>query len=291
MFSRAGVLKRYWYKFTDEDLAVKLQSVLGKDTTLGSDKLRTLLMVVLRNATTDSPWPLSNNPGAKYNDRSRKNCNLDLPLWQIVRGSTAAPTYFPPEIVDVGGQEFVFVDGGVTMFNNPAFQLFKMATLEPYKVNWQTGSDKMLLISVGTGSSNCPDAHLRTSEMGLLYTASNVPTALMYAAQVEQDVLCRVFGKTLAGCAIDREVGDLKQVAGPVDGKLFTYARYNAELTREGLDQLGLPGIQPEQVRKLDSVDFIGEMQEVGKKVGEVEVSGEHFTDFPASARSQTAGR
>ena len=80
-------------------------------------------MMVMRNATTDSPWPLSNNPKAKYNDAARADCNLKLPLWQLVRASTAAPTYFPPEVVRVG-RDFIFVDGAVTMYNNPAFQLF-----------------------------------------------------------------------------------------------------------------------------------------------------------------------
>ena len=32
----------------------------------------------------------------------------------------------------VGEQEFIFVDGGMTMYNNPAFQLFLMATVEAY---------------------------------------------------------------------------------------------------------------------------------------------------------------
>ena len=71
-----------------------LRDVIGEDTTLGSEKLHTFLMMVLRNATTDSPWPLTNNPRAKYNDPTRPGCNLSLPLWQLVRASTAAPTYF-----------------------------------------------------------------------------------------------------------------------------------------------------------------------------------------------------
>ena len=77
-----------------------MQEVFGRDTTLGSDKLKTVLMMVMRNATTDSPWPVSNNPFAKYNQRvrddgsSRDDCNLDIPLWQLVRASTAAPVYF-----------------------------------------------------------------------------------------------------------------------------------------------------------------------------------------------------
>jgi patatin-like phospholipase/acyl hydrolase len=73
-----------------------MRDIIGEDMTLGSDKLQTLLLLVLRSATTDSPWPLSNNPSAKYNDRNRADCNLLLPLWQLVRASTAAPTYFHP---------------------------------------------------------------------------------------------------------------------------------------------------------------------------------------------------
>jgi Patatin-like phospholipase len=121
--------------------------------------LQTLLLLILRNATTDSPWPLSNNPGAKFNTTTLDDCNLQLPLWQLVRASTAAPTYFPPEVVPVGPQHLIFVDGGVTMYNNPAFQLFLMATVEPYNLGWSTGAhwltgvNQMLLVSIGTGTS------------------------------------------------------------------------------------------------------------------------------------------
>ena len=68
MFTKANLLKRLRYKFESEPLALKLQDVFGAGTTFGSDTLRTLLLLVMRNATTDSPWPLSNNPYAKYND-------------------------------------------------------------------------------------------------------------------------------------------------------------------------------------------------------------------------------
>ena len=97
--TRPSLLRRFRYKFEDEQLAALLQEQFGADTTLGSDKLRTLLMLVMRNATTDSPWPVSQQP-ARQIQRSlaRPDCNLNLPLWQLVRASTAAPTYFPPEI-------------------------------------------------------------------------------------------------------------------------------------------------------------------------------------------------
>jgi len=117
MFHKARLWERFRTKFESDNLSEMLRNVIGEDTTLGSEKLCTLLMIVLRNATTDSPWPLTNNPAAKYNAAARVDCNLKLPLWQLVRASTAAPTYFPPEIVHVS-RDFIFADGGVTMYNN-----------------------------------------------------------------------------------------------------------------------------------------------------------------------------
>jgi uncharacterized protein len=280
MFSKAGVLRRFHYKFDQEQLAGKLKSVLGEQTTVGSDNLRTLLMMVMRNATTDSPWPVSNNPAAKYNDKSRPNCNLNLPLWQLVRASTAAPTYFPPEIVTVGEHSFLFEDGGVTMHNNPAFQLFLMATADPYNLRWPVGVDKLLLVSVGTGTSPNANANLHPGDMNILYNAGSIPSALMFAALNEQDLLCRMFGKTEAGCALDREVGDLHGQGISSVPKLFTYMRYNAELSDKGLADLGIRDIEPASVQGLDSVDQVTSMQTVGKAIAESEVAAAHFAAF-----------
>jgi uncharacterized protein len=280
MFDKAFLLKRFRYKYEDEKLAGKLKEVFGADTTLGSDKLRTLLMMVMRNASTDSPWPLSNNPRAKYNRRDRIDCNLKLPLWQLVRASTAAPVYFPPELINTGQQEFVFVDGGITTYNNPSFQSFLMATTEPYNVNWPAGEDRLLVVSIGTGTSSDANSDLNPEEMNLLYNAGSIPSALMFAALNEQDFLCRTFGNCLAGDPIDREVGDMIGKKGPVTPKLFTYLRYNAELTRQGLDRIGLPEIEPKNVQKLDSTEHIRELQRVGQAVAAKNVRPEHFLAF-----------
>ncbi len=282
MFERARLWERYRTKFRNDSLSAMLRNVIGEHTTFDSDTLRTLLMIVLRNATTDSPWPLSNNPLAKYNQSDRPDCNLRLPLWQLVRASTAAPTYFPPEIIDIGQRQFIFVDGGVTMYNNPAFSLFLMATSEPYRLNWPTGETRMLLVSVGTGASANPNANLSPEEMHLLYNAGTIPSALMAAALHEQDFLCRIFGRCLEGDTLDREVGTVIGQGIKDVPKLFTYARYNAELSREGLDALGLVGIQPAHVQQMDSVEHLTEMQDVGKAVAERRVRAEHFAGFPA---------
>jgi uncharacterized protein len=284
MFDKTSLLNRFRYKFDDDKLAERLRATFreyagdGMDPTLGSEALQTLLLIVLRNATTDSPWPISNNPRAKYNQRALENCNLELPLWQLVRASTAAPTYFPPERVVVGDKEFLFVDGGVTMYNNPAFLLFLMATLEPYKLRWPVGPEKMLLVSVGTGSAAAANANLEPGDMNIVYHATSVPSALMYAAMNEQDTLSRAFGRCLHGAELDREVGDLRWSPGAPANlpKLFTYVRYSADLSREGLHALGLHDIEPAQVQRMDSISFTKELREVGKAAAR-EVDAEHF--------------
>jgi hypothetical protein len=246
--------------------------------------LHTLLLIVMRNATTDSPWPLSNNPAATYNRAERraegKACNLDLPLWQLVRASTAAPTYFPPESIDAGGPvPFLMVDGGVTMYNNPAFLMFLMATLEPYRLCWQSGVDDLLVVSVGTGTSPKANQDLSPEDMNLLYNAGSIPSALMYGALNEQDMLCRVFGACRYGAPLDRELGDLVDVRGPADPKLFSYVRYNAELTQDWLVGQGLSHVRPRDVQPLDSTEHMTELQDVGRAVAR-QVVPEHFAGF-----------
>jgi hypothetical protein len=206
------------------------------------------------------------------------DCNLNLPLWQIVRASTAAPTYFPPEVVQVGPSRFVFQDGGITPYNNPAFLLFLMATSAPYRLEWPTGADKLLLVSVGTGTVPNDQPSLTPSKMNLLYFAGAIPNALMFASLNQQDLMCRMLGETLAGPPLDGEIGDLVGDSGERGlPKLFTYVRYNAELTRRGLDALGLTGIKPEGVRRMDSVRHAEDLRALGCEVAKSQVRASHF--------------
>jgi uncharacterized protein len=298
MFDKASILKRLRYSYNDEPLAAKLRAELNRalgqpdgapPATLGDANLRTLLMMVLRNHTTDSPWPVCNNPRAKYNQPDRKDCNLDLPLWQLVRASTAAPTFFPPEVVTFAEgtpneYQFIFVDGGVTTYNNPAFLAFQMATAAPYQVNWATGADRLLIVSVGTGGAAMARPDLKADDLWLLDHAKNLPSALMNAAAAGWDMACRMLGECRVGGRIDREFGDMvAQPAGPANwtgAKLFSYLRYDADLSRPGLDALGLPHIDPEHVQRMDSVQYMADIQKVGESAAR-QVRAADFAGFP----------
>ncbi|MBL8776481.1 MAG: patatin-like phospholipase family protein [Acidimicrobiales bacterium] len=284
MFDRARLRDRVRHLYDDEPLAAILRDELGADTTLGSEDLRTLLLVVLRNATTDSPWPLSNNPAAMFNDRALPDCNLDLPLWQLVRASTAAPIYFPPETVRLGGNEFVFVDGGITPFNNPALQLFVMATAPAYRLGWSTGVDELLLVSVGTGSAERPRPDLEAHDLHVLNQVVSAMGALLGSAATQQDMLCRLLGDCRAGPPIDLEVGDLRGGDRLLADPLFTYVRYDLDLTRANLDALGFVDVAVEQVLPLDSVAHLDVLGAVGAAMAERIVDIAHLDGFLPAA-------
>jgi hypothetical protein len=303
MFEKEKLLKRLRSLYTADPLKQKLQEVFGPDTTLSPEHLKTLLLVVTRNATTDSPWPISTNPHARYNRPDRSDCNLKIPLWQLVRASTAAPIFFPPEVVpwdpDDPNKTFVFVDGGITPYNDPAFLLFRMATAPQYALSWPTGERKMMLVSVGTGSAPTLDGDVLSPGKNALSNLAGLPGALMYGAQVDQDVNCRFIGRCVHGAPIDRELGDMKIREGekvvPVTedrGRAFLYARYDADLTEEGLEELGLGGIDPKAVQTLDAVDALGDLRRIGEAVAEgVEMErdfGPFLDAWRASARGGT---
>ncbi|HEV8371512.1 MAG TPA: patatin-like phospholipase family protein [Pyrinomonadaceae bacterium] len=299
MFEKAFILKRLKNLYKSEPLADKLKEVFGENTTLDSDKLKCLLLVVTRNVSTDSPWPISSNPLAKYNAPDRKDRNTKIPLWQLVRASTAAPVFFPPEIVEWDPNDpskaFLFEDGGLTPYNNPAFLIARMATHPAYKLGWQTGEKNLLVMSVGTGAAARVDADVYGGGKNAVSNLVNFPSALMYGAQVDQDINCRIIGRCIHGgeyekadgrndTQIDSELGDLvfrgaDGVEVPLSedkGRQFLYARYNAELSTKWLTKRGLADVDPASVAQLDSVEHIDDLVRVGQVLAK-EVKLEHF--------------
>jgi predicted acylesterase/phospholipase RssA len=80
MFSRERWWRRLQSKYSGDRLEGVFKEILaeadGRAALLGTSRLKSLLLVVMRNATTGSPWPISNNPHAKFNDPALDNCNL-----------------------------------------------------------------------------------------------------------------------------------------------------------------------------------------------------------------------
>jgi len=281
MFSAASLDKRFILaRYDSLPLSLQLKEVFteadGSLCKLSTKKLLKLLMVVTRNATTGSPWPITNNPKAKYNDPSLDDCNLNIPLWQLVRASTAAPTYFPAETILLGEKkkvQFVFVDGAVTAYNNPALIAAQTAVLPGYRNCWPAGADKVRLISVGTLRFASADALLKAEQLGWFHAAKNVPKALMDTSSLQQDMVCRTIGKCLFGGVIDDEVGDM--VGDDGLPKMFSYVRYNKSYRAR--DIVELEKRYGDKITQLDSVASIPALMEIGEEYARESVRIEHL--------------
>jgi len=293
MFQRTRFLARLNSLYKNGPLEQQLQTTFGKDTTLrcgeaAAGGLKTLLLVVTRNVTTDSPWPISSNPEALYNSPGRSDCNAKIPLWKLVRASTAAPIFFPPEVISWDDKDpsksFVFVDGGVTPYNNPAFLLYRFATDPAYRLEWPAGEGKMLLVSVGTGAAPTLGFTSEDPDHNMLSTGVGIPSALMYGSLVDQDINCRAIGRCVHGDVIDRELLDMIPREGPDEdtydkrlarpriplttdlGRAFLYARYNVDLSAKGLAALGFADVDAKTAQKMDEAtdDHIDLLLKIG---------------------------
>ena len=305
MFQRTRFLARLNSLYKDGPLQQQLKQVFGERTDLKPGSLKTLLLVVTRNVTTDSPWPISSNPEARYNDLARGDCNLCIPLWKLVRASTAAPIFFPPEVIQIDPNDekkaFVFVDGGVTPYNNPAFLLYRFATDPAYRLSWPKGERNLLLVSVGTGAAVKQGATAADAESNMLSTGVAIPGALMYGSLVDQDINCRAVGRCTYGDIIDRELLDMVPRQGPDEGgftarisrapvplstdlgRAFLYARYNVDLSAEGLAALGFSKdeVDPATAQRMDVAEseHINLLMTIGTRAAR-QVHVAHFGPF-----------
>lgn len=222
----------YNYKAMEDGLKL----VFG-DITLGSDELKTGLCIVAKRADTNSVWPLINHPlGTFYNSDSGKN--KDILLWQVVRASTAAPTYFAPQMIEImKDHKAAFVDGGLSMSNNPSLTLLMIATLKGFPFRWAMGEDKILLVSVGTGYTVFKKYAKEIDNSTLLSWAANIPNMLMQDASWQNQALLQWISNSPTATSLDLEMGNLD--GDLLSGKaLISYLRYNFCISENKLNEL-----------------------------------------------------
>ncbi|HUJ44055.1 MAG TPA: patatin-like phospholipase family protein [Opitutaceae bacterium] len=277
---------RDWWKtrYTAQYITASFKRFLSEDgegrepALLGTKRLHTLLLLIMRNATTGSAWPVTNNPAGLYNNPALENCNLRIPLWQLVRASTAAPTFFPPEQIRLGSKEMIFVDGAITPYNNPAMVAFLLATLPCYRLNWETGVRKLEIVSIGTGRSRVKLSKDKAKNIHLLDAALYVIPALLDGMAVDQDLLCRVLGKCDYGEEIDRELKDLtpeSQGLGPLESRKFRYVRYEHRFSPEETELM--KATRKNDPLGMDNIEVIPVLREIGRKYAASTVQAAHL--------------
>lgn len=288
VFQKSWLRQGYVRAFYDEaGLIEELKHVYGANTTMGDPSLQTGLLVVTKRLDSGSIWPISNNPRGKYYGPRPNNAvivNSAYPLWQVVRASTAAPRYFDPERIEIsrgkGGEVPVigdFVDGGVSPYNNPALQALMYATMDGYRIGWPTGADRLMLVSLGTGSR---DSKITPARVAAENALKSMLSLMDDCAELVETMLQWMSSSPTAR-EIDRELGDLRHdLIGAAP--LISYLRYNVALTQDSLTNLGLK-FDDEKVEGLSAMDDPANMtalQGIGAKAAKRKVCAE---DFPSS--------
>ena len=245
-----------WHaKFDSRRLMQELTNVIGPRT-LDSPDLRTGLCIVLKRMDTGSDWIVMNNPRSVFWETPADGSfmgNRHLPLAHVVRASTAAPSFFEPELIEIASVRppGLFIDGGLTPHNNPALLMLMTELVPAYGLNWRIGPENLLIVSVGTGSFQptlSPADAMRSSAIGL---AIKSLAAMIAESQLLVLTLMTYLGQSPIAWPINSEIGDLGRVLAPT-GDLFRFLRYDVRLEQSWL---------AENLGKHFSADFIAKLR------------------------------
>jgi hypothetical protein len=173
----------------------------------------------------------------------------------------------------VGGgmKTAAFVDGGVSMANNPSLQLLMVATLKGFPFHWKMGADNILLVSVGTGMSKWEKIPAKVSKNNLLNWAKEIPDMLMQDASWHNQTILQWMSACNTRWCIDGEIGDMSGdlVTADVGGKgLLTYLRYNLWLDGPTLKELmkkDYTGKQIDDLVEMSNADSRQELYKIGE--------------------------
>ncbi|MBK8081608.1 MAG: patatin-like phospholipase family protein [Saprospiraceae bacterium] len=229
------------------------------------------LAINAKRADTYSLWTVVNHPDGIYS-----NANAHLKLWELCRASSAAPYYFKPKKLGLrrrNGEpiEAAFIDGGVSLANNPAWQTFLAATVPSFGFHWKTGQSELFITSIGTGNGlKKEDPDKLVNEKAVTW-ATKIPDLFMTDALEMNDIIMHVAGKNIGpDYKVDSQFYDLSQISKE-NQPLFSYQRYNVKLQSDFLQDLGF-NYSDEEIKSLKEMDHYENMDkllEIGKKYGE----------------------
>jgi hypothetical protein len=259
------VFKRSWRrvalwqaKFDARNLDREIARIVG-ERRLDSADLRTGLCIVCKRLDTGSSWMLMNNPqSAFWNDppEGAHIGNRHMQLGKIVRASTAAPSFFDPAPIPIVEQQppGIFIDGALTPHNNPALMLIMAGLIPAYGLNWNSGPDQLLVVSVGTGSFRPTLSEAEARKSTALMLALKSLGAIISENQNLVLTLMSFFGQSPVAWPINLEIGDVGPVMPP-GGKLFRFLRYDARLEEKWLAQELGERLAPEAILRLRRMD------------------------------------
>jgi uncharacterized protein len=274
----------YWApKFRTVPLLEQIHAQIG-ETTLGSALVRTGLAILAKRIDTGSVWVFHNHPNGPYFDPVDRDAdavpNKDLLLAHLLRASTAAPTFFAPQRIEVArGITGTFVDGSVSPYNNPALMMFLLSTLRGYGFRWPVGADRLMLISVGTGHRPMTPERVPSPSAPAVRLAVLALYSMIDDCSWLGQTLLQFLGTSPAPWTIDSEIGNL------AEDKLWPqpalhYQRYNLVLSPSWLQRELARSVTPQEISELVRIDRPAGMPHLlalARLAAERQVQPEHF--------------
>jgi len=259
--------------FTASALKKQLRDVF-QDRKLSDESIKTYLAIFAKRIDTQSLWTIHNNPNHKYWKYQK-----DYFLRESIRASTAAPTYFASELIDIknnGSQIGHFIDGGLSNANNPALNLFLLATVPAHGYNWATGKDNLSVFSFGTGRSI--SAEVPTGLFKNLKWAMIAPQVLMEDISEQNERVLTILSHANHPRHFDRTVGAYEGVH-LTDEPLLNYYRYNIDFSQKYLNEkLGYSFDEKmiKNLRAMDNPKYVETLFEIGYKAAG-QIDPDHF--------------
>lgn len=170
-------------EYSDAGLEHELErefSINGKAIEFG--ELRPLVLITAYDTIARRAWVFKND----------RDALSDLPAWELVKGSSSAPTYFPAHGMTIGGQEVSLIDGGV-FANNPA----ACALAEALRINGERhgascpAPSEFVIASFGNGRHVEPITLSQAREWGAAEWVRPLIGVMMDGDQDTTGYICR----------------------------------------------------------------------------------------------------
>jgi len=243
-----------------------------KEIHLGdNENIKCGLAINGKRADTYSLWTVANHPDGIY-----FNSNAHLKLWEVCRASSAAPYYFKPKklvLRNRKGQPFdaTFIDGGVSLANNPAWETFLVATVPSFGFKWDTGENMMSITSLGTGNGAKKEDPHELEKLKAVSWASKLADVFMNDALEMNHVLMELLGVNKGPqYTFNSQYGNGNelQLIKDKNSKLFSFIRHNVTLSVNDLKNISVDAdtAMINSLIEMDHYENMDKLLEIGEK-------------------------
>ena len=184
-----------------------------------------------------------------FSSRESKDKKRDFFVRDVVRSTSAAPTYFPPAFIKnlLTGEEMINIDGGV-FANNPSMCAYAECRKSVFPQIAYPGAADMLILSMGTGSVRLELPDIRKSgKWGVISWAKSAPDIMMDGSIDTVDYQLKNLFHTLQ----ETNQFNYKRVDVPLDKR--NYSADMADASPENINALKIAGEETLKIALQDS--------------------------------------